>query len=183
MSEEIEALRQQLTELESRLGEKIGTVSGRVRDHDILLAGQETTTAKVAQLSELVADLAVKVAAQKPGGDHAPHINPRWWRLTDAEKAAEVGRIRGWVNAIAKPWLGAGSLPECVYEHDYALTLLDAACEMWGQLWLPERRTSTMAAAQCEYLTRVWPGIRAEVLREVNGCDHQMMGAYPRVAS
>jgi hypothetical protein len=183
VSDDIEALRQQLTALESRLAEKIGTISGRVADHDVLFADQEATAAKVDQVSELVADLVVKVGLDKTkSGKKLPYPTTRWWLLTDEEKAAQVGRLRGWVDQIARPWLGAGRMAQCVYLHNYALTLLDAAEAAWRSLWIPERRTPEIAAAQCEYLTRIWPAIRAEITRETSQCDHQV-SAYPRAVS
>jgi len=48
-----------------------------------------------------------------------------------------------------------------------------ASVSSWKVLWLPESRSVSTVAAECEYLTRIWPQIKAEVFRELQGCDHQ----------
>jgi hypothetical protein len=159
---------------DQELREQIGVLASRVRDHDVLLAQQSKLEADLAQAREQIADLMLKV--ELDGGTakgYKPWENPRWWELTSETKEAEIGRVRGWVDQIAGPFLGLKRLPECLYEHDVAVILLDAACEAWKVLWLPEKRSAKTVAAQCEYLTRIWPQIKAEVFRELTGCDHQ----------
>jgi hypothetical protein len=152
----------------------IGTLTGRVRDHDVLLADQDKIAADLAQVREQLADLQLAVGlddTKKKG--YKPAHNPRWWSLGEQEKAAEIGRLRGWLRDIAEPFLGAKGFPDCVLDHDVTLLYIDAAAEAWKVLWLPESRSASTAAAQCEYLTRIWPATRAEVIKLTNGCDHQ----------
>jgi len=157
------------------LHEKLGLLSGRVRDHDVLLAGHDKVAADLAQIREQLADIQMEIGLGdgQPKKSYKPHSNPRWWDLGPDSKEAEVGRLRGWYDDIARRFLGAKGVPECVLEHDVTLLLLDAACEAWKTLWLPENRTAKTAAAQCEYLTRIWPSTRAEMIRVISGCSHQ----------
>jgi hypothetical protein len=163
-----------LADLVIELRGQINTLTGRVRDHDIALAEHERVSAGLDQVREQLADLQLAVGlddTKKKG--YKPHQNPRWWSLGPEEKAAEVGRIRGWLIDIAGPFLGTKGFPDCVLEHDEVLLYLDAACETWKTLWLPENRTAATAGGQSEYLTRIYPAIRAEVIRLTSGCPHQ----------
>jgi hypothetical protein len=152
---------------------ELNTLTGRVRDHDVLMAEQERIAATLGQLSEQLAELQVEVGLGDGKKSYKPDRNPRWWELSEAEKAAEVGRIRGWIDQIAKPWLGAQRFPDCVLEHDELVIMCEAASQAWRALWIPEKRTSGMVAAQNEYLIRIWPAIRDNVLKLTQSCEHQ----------
>jgi hypothetical protein len=161
--------------LVSELRTEVNELSGRVRAQGEVLAAMEGLTSTVHGLAETAADLQLKVELDDDPKDkgYKPQHNPRWWDLGPTEKAAEIGRIRGWLTDIASVFLGTKGFPGCVLEHDVTVLYLDAACELWKVLWLPESRSAKSVAGQCEYLGRVWPTIRAEVIRLTNGCDHQ----------
>lgn len=155
------------------IAQQLAEVRQQIREHDVMLAAVEG-------LAGQFADLQVKVTALE--GDkakgHMPRPNPRWWRLSEEEQAAEIGKIRGWFEQIARPFLGpdATRIPDCVWEHPYSVLVLDVACELWGTLWLPERRPPSLLAGQAEYLTRVLPALLDLVVRETKACAHQRAG-------
>jgi|HubBroStandDraft_6_1064221.scaffolds.fasta_scaffold1099912_2 hypothetical protein len=162
-----------MADIEQRLAE----IEMRQRAHGEVLAAMESLTTTVHNLSEQLADLQLKVGldddSDSKGKSYKPAHTPHWWDLSEKEKAAEVGRIRGWYRAIAEPFLGTRGLPKCVLEHDIAVLALDPVAEIWKHLWLTENRTAKIAASQCEFLIRIWPGIRAELIKVLSGCDHQ----------
>lgn len=155
------------------LRDQVGLLSGRVRDHDVLLADQEKISAALTQVRADLEELADRFGDEESSKGYRPAPNPTWWDLDSEDQAAELERLRAWLDDIAAPFLGTKGFPSCLLEHGPVLLLIDAAAEAWKVLWLPEKRTKSSVGAQCEYLTRIWPAIRAEVQRLTGGCDHQ----------
>jgi hypothetical protein len=156
-------------DIEARLAE----VEQRQRAQGEILVALESVGVTVNQLSETVADL--QLAAELDGSKDKvkPWMNPRWWRLTDEEKEAELGRLRGWLDQVGSPLLGITRLPDCLAEHMLVVLLIDAVSELFRCLYIPESRSMKIVAAQTELLIRVLPGIKAEIHKALTGCDHQ----------
>jgi hypothetical protein len=130
-----------------------------------------------ARQAELIAEmkLDIKGLQTEAAKGYRPNPSVRFWdNLTDDEIAAEVGALRGWYQQVAVAVLGAPELIECTWtDHPHVWTVLDTVSELWKTLWLPERRTPQMVAAQAEFLLRIWPGLLEAVVHETNRCSHR----------
>lgn len=130
-----------------------------------------------ARQAELIADLQLEVKGLKTEASkgYKPKPSIRFWtNLTEEEIAAEVGALRGWYHQVAVAVLGAPELIDCTWtDHPHVWTVLDTVSELWKTLWIPERRTPQMVAAQAEFLLRIWPGLLEAVVRETGRCSHR----------
>lgn len=131
---------------------------------------------QVAEMKEEITNIQVQLAGEESKGK-MPHPTIRLWDITDEERKAHAGQIRGWIEQIAEPLLGA-HFPKCVTTHDEALVLLDVAMQMWRTFWLPERRTPKLLASQGEFLVRFWPAFREQIERIGRNCTCQVGYSY-----
>ena len=133
-----------------------------------------------ARQAELIAEMKVEIAALQTEASkgYKPKPSVRFWtNLTDDEIQAEVGALRGWWQQVAVVVLGAPELRDCAWtDHRNIWTALDTVSQLWSTLWLPERRTAPMVAAQAEFLIRIWPGLLDIIVRETNRCTHRVNG-------
>jgi hypothetical protein len=130
-----------------------------------------------ARQAELIAEmkLDIKALQTEAAKGYKPKPSVRFWEnLTEEEIRAEVGALHGWYQQVAMAVLGAPELRDCAWtEHPAIWTVLDTVSELWKTLWIPERRTPPMVAAQAEYLLRIWPGLLETVVRETKACSHR----------
>lgn len=157
-----------MTGMDDRLAE----LERRQRSHSEILAAMETAGANLAeQLAAVQLEVAlspdkVKMSMPKP--------TVRWWTgLTEEEIRAEVGRLRGWYTQVAEKWLGSTRLPDCMFTttHGPVLQALDVAAAVWESIFLPERRSPQIAAAQADYLGRVLPALMQIIKAETVSCS------------
>jgi hypothetical protein len=131
---------------------------------------------KQAEMAQDIADLfvAIKSLESEKAKGYKPKPSVRWWdNLPDDEVRAYLGPLRGWYEQVAMPVLGAPELPPCVYVHGLCRTVLCTSSELWKSMWLPQRRTPQLVAAQAEWLVRLWPGLLEILVRETTRCSHQ----------
>jgi hypothetical protein len=151
----------------------LGDLAGRVRDHDVALADLASLGVDVERLGEKVTALEEELGDGGSGRGYKPAPNLRWADLQDDERAEATERIREWVDTIARPYLGASEWSDCLYEpeHGEVLMLLDVARECWMALYEPVKRPKTVAAAEAEFLVRIWPPILQRVDKLTTGCS------------
>jgi hypothetical protein len=161
--------------------ERLVAVEQRQREQADVLAALEDVSGTVKSLSEQLADVQVALKLTNDAKQKMPRPTVRFWRDLGAEEAkAEIAKLKGWYMQIAVPWLGAMKLPDCVWQtdgHGALLTVLDVGSELWGALFLPERRSPAIVAAQAEFLGRVWPSLYEVVARSSRDCPH----TYPQI--
>jgi hypothetical protein len=130
-----------------------------------------------ARQAELIAELqlTVKGLENEKARGYKPKPSIRFWtNLTEEEIRAEVAALRGWYQQVAVAVLTAPELIECTWtDHPHVWTVLDTVSELWKTLWIPERRTPQMVAAQAEFELRIWPGLLEIIVRETGRCSHR----------
>jgi hypothetical protein len=146
---------------------------------------QAERTARLQALDEALAALAVKVSEVLPDEQgsarvYAPRPAPRWWDLSGEARAAEIGRLRGFVEHVYRPGYGhlAARLRPCWESHDLCLYCLDIAAELHAVLYLQSRRTVSLLNGQAEYATRVLPALADLMSTETrSSCQHHSPAA------
>jgi hypothetical protein len=141
---------------------------------------QAERTARLQAAEEALAALTAKVSEVLPDEQgsprvYAPRSAPRWWDLSGEARAAEVGRLRGFVEHVYRPGYGhlAARLRPCWEFHDLCLYCLDIAAELHAVLYLQSRRTVPLLNGQAEYATRVLPALADLMSAETkSGCQH-----------
>jgi hypothetical protein len=149
---------------------------------------QAERTTRLQALEEALAALTVRVGEVLPDEQgsarvYAPRPAPRWWNLTGQARAAEVGRLRGFVEQVYRPGFGhlAARLRPCWESHDLCLYCLDIAAELHAVLYLQSRRTVPLLNGQAEYATRVLPALAGLMTAETrSGCQHPAPAANGR---
>jgi hypothetical protein len=135
---------------------------------------------KVSLLSGQLADTQLKVALDddeddddedeaKPG--RMPRPTPQWHRLSEEERAAELGKLRGFLREFGPLYGHMLRLGKCWQQHPLAVM----AIEIWGELhmllFLGQRRKPSVLSGQAEALIRVVPGLLQLADRETRNCD------------
>ena len=146
---------------------------------------QAERTERLQALDEALAALTVKVSEVLPDeqgspGVYAPRPAPRWWDLSGEARAAEIGRLRGFVEHVYRPGYGhlAARLRPCWESHDLCLYCLDIAAELHAVLYLQSRRTVSLLNGQAEYATRVLPALADLMSTETrSSCQHHAPAA------
>jgi hypothetical protein len=144
------------------------------------LRQQADRTARLQVLEDALATLTARVAEVLPDGQGAsrvytPRPAPRWWSLSGPARAAEIGRLRGFVEQVYRPGFGhlAARLRPCWESHDLCLYCLDIAAELHAVLYLQSRRTVPLLNGQAEYAIRVLPALADLMTAETrSGCQH-----------
>jgi hypothetical protein len=131
-------------------------------------AGHFTTL--TSQLTAL-ADLA---AGDTDPDRYEPDPAPPWWKLTPADRAEPLARLRGWVEQVYRPGYGhlAATLAPCWEAHDLCLYALDIASALWSVLYLQPERSPGLLASQAEYQARILPALAAQLMTETTRCSH-----------
>jgi len=168
--------------------EKIAALERLVTDLGAGIRRQAKQTAQLKALEEALAALTAKVAEVLPDEQgtarvYTPRPAPRWWNLSGPERAAEIGRLRGFVDHVYRPGFGhlAARLRPCWESHDLCLYCLDIAAELHAVLYLQSRRTVSLLNGQAEYATRVLPALADVMSIETrSGCQHHPAAANGR---
>ncbi|MGH3401499.1 MAG: hypothetical protein ACRDRJ_03120 [Streptosporangiaceae bacterium] len=168
---DMDAVLQRMDELETRQ-----------RDQADVIASLGDVGDQVAQLSELLADLTLKVGLD--GDDEAPGRMPRptpqWHKLTTEELAAELHKLRGYEKEII-PLLGhMAKLGSCWPKHPLACIVMDVFGELWQGLFQTDRRPPKILAQQADFLIRVAPGLLQLLAKETANCPKHDDLAVPR---
>ena len=166
----------QLTETSEKLAQLERVVSALGAD----IRQQAERTARLQAAEEALAALTAKVSEVLPDDQgsprvYAPRAAPRWWDLSGEARAAEIGRLRGFVEHVYRPGYGhlAARLRPCWEFHDLCLYCLDIAAELHAVLYLQSRRTVPLLNGQAEYATRVLPALADLMSAETkSGCQH-----------
>lgn len=166
MSDSIDTVLAQVAELQQK-----------VTDQGEILAAMEGLQEEHTKLSELVADLEVKVGSEDEDDDgpgRMPRPTPPFWDMTAEEREAYVGSIRGFVATVLEPVYPhyAKMLPACWPEHTYILTVLECFQEVWMVLYLAKRRKPKVLFGQADALTRLFPGFMTVITQELKNCTH-----------
>jgi hypothetical protein len=138
---------------------------------EALEAGQETTTADVAALTEKLASL----TAEDDSDRYRPAPSPRWWQLEGDARAAEIDRLAAWVEQVYRPGYGhmARSLGACWQEHDLCLYVLDVLAELHTWLYQPARtRAVGRLTSQADWHARLLVPLADLLARETKACSH-----------
>jgi hypothetical protein len=149
--------------------DRLAAIEQRQRDQAAVLASLESLQKEHAKLSELVADLVVKT--EKPG--RMPRPTPQWHSLTDEERAAELGKLKGYEKEIL-PLLGhlGKKLGPCWQQHPLACIALEIIGELWQTLFMTDRRPPSILHGQADFMIRVLPGLFDLIAKETNNCTH-----------
>ena len=76
-----------------------------VTGHAKILASLDGLGGDVASLAAQVASL-TPPAEEDPGGRYRPRPTVQWWSLPEQEREKALGKIRGWVAQIYRPFYG-----------------------------------------------------------------------------
>jgi hypothetical protein len=143
------------------------------REQIIALDAREAShfTTLTSQLTKL-ADLTTQQVGE--AGRYQPDPAPPWWRLTAADRAEPIARLRAWVEQVYRPGYGhlAATLAPCWEAHDLCLYALDIAATLWSVLYLRADRTPGLLSAQAEYQARILPALAAQLMTETTRCTH-----------
>jgi hypothetical protein len=143
----------------------------RQRDQADVIAGMADLGHQVHQVSELVAELAVRVGDSKPG--RMPRPTPQWHALTTEELGAELHKLRGYEKEIL-PLLGhLAKIGDCWPQHPLACICLEIMGEIWQCLFQTDRRPPSILHGQADFMIRVLPGLLGLISKETTNCAHQ----------
>jgi hypothetical protein len=155
----------------------LATSAGSIGAVAAALDGLDAQVAAVArQLTEL--------AHNDDGQDsrsYEPVPPPRWWKITEPERDAALGRLRAWVDHVYQPGYGqlAATLPPCWEQHPLCLYILDWLSELWSVLYLGASRTPSTLAAQAEWQTRLLPAAAEQMAYDASRCGHAGVPRQP----
>jgi hypothetical protein len=170
-----------VTEMEQVLT-RLAELEQRQRDQGEILAATGEHADKLDQVSELVADLEVKVTAlediEEDRKGRMPRPTPQWHALTKEELDAELHKLNGYVTEIF-PLLGhMVKLGDCWRKHPLACMVMDVLGELYQCLFMGERRPPKLLNAQADYLIRVLPGLLRLLERETSQCREHSDSPY-----
>lgn len=158
-----------MPELEEVLAE-LATLKQQVADQAEILAATANLQSEHAKLSELVADLQVKMKSQG-GPGRMPKPTPKWHKLIEpgreTEREAEIGRLRGYYELII-PMLGgaqAHGIGPCWDKHVSSLMAMDVIAELYHTYFMGKRRPPSVLLTQSDLLVRQFPGL-LQVMRD-----------------
>lgn len=162
MTDGTEAILARLAELEQRQ-----------RDQADVLASMSDLGGQVHQVSELLADLTMKVGLDSeddtPG--RMPRPTPQWHKLTKDELDAELHKLRGFVREFGPLYGHLLKIGDCWPRHPLACI----AIEIWGEyhqlLFTGDRRKPSILAGQVDALIRAVPGLLGVAAKETVGCS------------
>lgn len=171
----------QLTET----AEKVADLERLVQALGADIRQQAERTMRLQALEDALADLTARVSEVLPDEQgasrvYAPRPAPRWWNLSGEARAAEIGRLRGFVEHVYRPGFGhlAARLRPCWEHHDLCLYCLDIAAELHAVLYLQSRRTISLLNGQAEYATRLLPALANLMSAETrSSCQHHASAA------
>ena len=166
-------------------GDKLAHLERLVGQLGADIRQQAERTMRLQALEEALAELTAQVAEVLPDEQgasrvYAPRPAPRWWNLSGEARAAEIGRLRGFVEHVYRPGFGhlAARLRPCWEHHDLCLYCLDIAAELHAVLYLQSRRTISLLNGQAEYATRLLPALADLMSAETrSGCQHHASAA------
>jgi hypothetical protein len=161
------------------LADRAGTASARIDAIASILGRHATVISALDGLDRQVTAIASQLADYAAGNisaaqDYEPVPQPRWWRLTDAERQTSADRLRAWVEQVYRPGYGrlAAALPPCWEQHPICLYTLDWLSELWSALYLNPQRTASTLAAQAEWQTRLLPAAADQMAADAMNCRH-----------
>jgi hypothetical protein len=135
------------------------------------------------KLSEKVDGMAATVADAMDHGKLKPPPAPRWDDLDQAEEAAQLTRLREWVNGVLLAQYAEYTLPGCWEAHRAALWELGNLHAEWQHVYGDPRGVDLEAALW--FHERWLPGAVNRLGKSINsdaGClSHGYSGLGPRV--
>jgi len=166
---QLDALAADVAEL-ARHADRANTALAR---HTTLLDSLEGLGGQVAALADQLAMMSA-ASADEVGSQYQPTPQPRWWKLTGADRDTALDRLAAWVEQIYQPSYGrlAATLPLCWREHPLCLYTLDWLSELWSVLYLGRTRDAAGLAAQAEWQTRLLPAAAEQMSFESRNCRH-----------
>jgi hypothetical protein len=117
-----------------------------------------------------------KKGAEEEGEGYKPGPAPRWWQLDGAERAAEIARLRAWVETVFRPGYGhlAAKVGPCWEQHDLCLYELSWLHELHTVVFLSPDR---LLSSEADWHTRLLPSAVSDMAAETGQCDHITGGA------
>jgi hypothetical protein len=102
---------------------------------------------------------------------YCPVPAPRWWQLDGEERAAEVARLRSWVETVFRPGYGhlAARVGPCWQRHDLCLYQLAWLSEIHTVIYQADERP---LSAEADWHVRLLPAAVALMAEETGSCDH-----------
>jgi len=154
---------------------RIDGIGGTLARQAAIIDALDGLDGQIAVLARQIAKLATDDEDDEPDAPSYPPVpQPRWWKLTAAERETAVDRLRAWVDQVYRPSYGklAATLPPCWEQHPVCLYILDWLSELWSVLYLATRRNGGTLAAQGEWQTRLLPAAAEQMAYETTGCPH-----------
>jgi hypothetical protein len=160
----------QLADLQAQVGE---LADARARDAARLRAMATGLRRRARQADTAGPRKAIRHQRRgQPGAEgYQPIPAPQWWRLQGRERAAAIGRLRSWVDAVFRPGYGhlAAQVGPCWPEHDLCLYQLAWLSEMHTAIFLAPGR---VLASEADWHTRLLPAAVVLMAEETGRCDH-----------
>jgi hypothetical protein len=157
----VSALSQQAADLRRRLD---------TLERHAAAAGLDRHAADLAALAARVEELSGTVAGAFDTASPKGPAAPRWDRLDPRDRAAQLERLRCWVDGILRPAYCAGgayTLGGCWDKHEAALWELGALAARWRQIFERDRPDLGLAL---EFFDRWLPGTMRRVEAMQRNC-------------
>jgi hypothetical protein len=179
-------LRGLLGQIDAREADHWSVIQQRLRETAETLAAMADSAGLAAELAGAVEDLDGRVdTLENPspkGKGYVPAPAPRWWDMSEEDRAAAIARLQAWVTDIYRPGMGktAAKLAACWDQHPACLYILDWLSELWSVLYLQPSRTASLLAGQAEWWVRQLEAAADFMARETTGCDHRVLNGARR---
>jgi hypothetical protein len=160
-----------ITERLTQITDLVTSIRRLLDDHQLALTRIEAIDG---QVNDPTAHPDGTASASEGSGRYRPGPAATWWKLTDAERAEPITRLRSWVEHVYRPGYGhlAATLGPCWQHHDLCLYGLDVMSGLWSVLYLQPRHTPGLLSAQAEYQARILPALADQLRLETSRCGH-----------